>query len=129
MITVADFRTNFPEFANSTKYPNAQIQFYLDLGLKLLTSERWVVSELQDYALQLFVAHQITLAAQRARAAATGGAPGVAGVVASKAVDKVSVSYDTAASLVKDAGHWNLTSYGLQFIDLVRTIGSGGIQL
>jgi len=128
-MTPAEFRTNFPEFTDSTRYPDAQIQFYLTLGSKLLTDARWVTSDLLDYGLQLYVAHQVSLAAQRVASAAAGGQIGVAGVTSGKAVDKVSVSYDTSAVLEKDAGHWNLTPYGLQFINLVRMAGSGGYQL
>jgi hypothetical protein len=39
----------------------------------------------------------------------------------------VSVSYDTAAVTLTDAGHWNATTYGIQFWQLQQMAGAGGI--
>ena len=79
---------------------------------------------------QLFVAHEITLAAQNAKAAQVGGSPGQQGGIAnSKTVGGVSVGYDSTSSSEKDAGYWNLTTYGKQFIRFARMFGAGAIQL
>jgi hypothetical protein len=51
------------------------------------------------------------------------------GVIASKNVGSVSVSYDTNAGIVKDAGHWNLTAFGTRFIWLANMVGTGGIEI
>ncbi|ECC3368559.1 TPA: DUF4054 domain-containing protein, partial [Escherichia coli] len=47
----------------------------------------------------------------------------------SKSVDKVSVSYDTSATLNPDAGFWNNTRYGAEFYQLITMFGAGGRQL
>ncbi|MBX9696911.1 MAG: DUF4054 domain-containing protein [Alphaproteobacteria bacterium] len=47
----------------------------------------------------------------------------------SKSVGGVSVGYDSTAQSEKDAGWWNRTTYGQQFIRLVRIFGAGAIQL
>lgn len=127
-MNVQTFRTDFPAFADTTVYPDAQVNFYLGLGTKLLSSPRW--DDLRDYGLELFVAHNLVLAAKDVEASAAGDHPGLeTGSVASMAVDKVNISFDNNASLDEKAGHWNLTTYGKQFIRLARMAGTGGVQL
>lgn len=128
-VTNADFRQNFPEFADTSKYPEAQVTFWRTYAENLLQPPcRW--SNMLDYAVQLVMAHQLALAARNAAAASAGGAPGsVQGATASKAVGGVSVSYDTTAALLQDAGYWNLTTYGIQFWQLATMVGTGGFQL
>ncbi len=76
------------------------------------------------------MAHELVLAAQNAKAAQVGGSPGQQGGIAnSKTVGSVTVSYDASTSTEKDAGYWNLTTYGKQFIRLARIFGAGAIQL
>ena len=104
--TVSDFRRDFPQFADPAKYPEAQIQFRLNLA-DVLLSENVTGKELFPYFVELFVAHYMTL----------------------WAVDKVSVSYDTSATLNPDAGFWNNTRYGAEFYQLITMFGAGGRQL
>jgi len=127
-IAYSDFVTNFPEFSNTTNYSQGQVEFYLNLGYQLCSSPRW--GSLQDQGVQLFTAHNIALARQRAKAAATGGVPGVTqGVVSAKAVDKVSAGYDAQNVTLEKGGDFNLTTYGLQYLRLARMVGAGGAQL
>lgn len=127
-VTTSKFRTDFPEFSNTTAYPEALVSFYLTLGAKLMSVDRW--ADIIDEGLELFVAHNLALERPAQKTAAAGGVPGIAsGPVSSKTVDKVSVSYDTSAAMEADAGHWNLTIYGQRYIRLARMVGSGGIQL
>lgn len=128
-VTPSILRTNFPEFADTAVYPEAQVQFWIDYGDMLLSNLcRW--GTMRDIGIQLVAAHQLTLAARNAAAAAAGGDPGsVAGAVSSKAVGGVSVSYDTTAALLDNAGYWNLTTYGIQFYQLALLVGTGGFQL
>ena len=121
----AAFRTAFPEFATSS---DARVSYWLAVGVRMMNAERW--ADLLDHGLALFVAHHLAIDNANQRAAVRGGAVGVAsGPVASKAVDKVSVSYDTGAATLAGAGHWNLTTYGTQFYALFRMMGTGGMQL
>lgn len=126
-MTPATFRTDFPEFASNALYPDAQITFWLNLGVKLLPECRW--QDLLDAGLELFTAHNLVLERQAQASAATGAPPGVAaGMVSAKSVDKVSVNYDTASAMEADAGHWNTTTFGQRFIRLARMVGAGGVQ-
>lgn len=124
----AQFRKDFPEFADGTRFPAQQIEFWGGMGMKLISESRF--GNLYTEAVELFAAHNIALSAVSRTAAATGGMPGGnAGAIASKAVGSVNVSYDTAGSMEPNAGHWNQTVYGRQYIRLVRLIGQGCYQL
>ncbi len=126
---VSDFRRDFPQFADPAKYPEAQIQFRLNLADELL-SENVTGKKLFPYFAGLFVAHYMTLWAADSRAMLAGGPGGSTnGVQSSKSVDKVSVSYDTSATLNPDAGFWNNTRYGAEFYQLIMMFGAGGRQL
>ncbi len=127
--TPADFRRDFPQFTDTVTYPEAQIQFRLNLA-DILLSEKVTGTRVFPYLVELFVAHYMALFAQDQRSAAVGGAGGSSsGVQASKSVDKVSVSYDTSATLNPDAGFWNNTRYGAEFYQLITMFGAGGRQL
>lgn len=127
-VTTASFRQQFPEFSDLGNYPDVMLQLWLDQMTKMLDAGRW--GDLLDLGLSLATAHQLSIARQRQLSVAFGGAPGAAsGPVQSKGVDKVNVSYDTGAVNEEGAGHWNLTSYGQQYIRLARQIGIGPIQV
>ena len=122
------FRANFPEFADEVKYPDQQINFWVTLAViqvrECIWKRAWV------NGVSLYVAHEITLSMQNQAAASTGGVPGVSGGIANtKTVGSVTVGYDTVSTAEKDAGYWNLTNYGKQFIHLARIFGAGAIQL
>lgn len=129
-VTVSGFRAAFPEFggASTTTYPEPEVQFWLDLSGNLLDSARW--GSLLDFGTQLFMAHNLALGFMSKAASASGQQPGqVTGAVTSASVDKVSYSRDASSVMLTDAGHWNLTTYGIRYKQLVRMIGAGPIQV
>lgn len=127
--TVVDFRTTFPQFSDTTRFPDAQVEFRLNLA-DVLLSEKVTGKKLFPYFVELFVAHYMALWLADSRASLVGGAGGSTnGVQASKSVDKVSVSYDTGATLNSEAGFWNNTRYGAEFWQLITMFGAGGRQL
>jgi len=139
-VTVASFRKNHDaQFGNQLDYPDPAINYWLGIAKLLLNQQRWGPSSAKadspptttyDFGTELFVAHNLVLEKQAADAAAAGGPPGVnKGVVSGQTVGPTSRSYDTAAGIVADAAHWNLTTYGVRFIMLARMIGSGGMQV
>lgn len=78
----------------------------------------------------LYVAHEITMAAQNSQAAQTSGTPGLSGGVANtKTVGAATVGYDANTTTEKDAGWWNMTTYGRQYIHLARLFGMKCVQL
>ena len=112
-MTEADFRLMFPEFAAST---SEAVNALLATAQTRLVPELWQDTLAQGMG--LFTAHYLAFNAQQA---ARMGAPQA--LMTSKSVDGVSASYDHSFSAIKDAGFWNLTSYGQQFIYLARMVG------
>ena len=127
-ITPANFRVNFPEFANVVTYPDSMISFWLTVAYKQLRACIW--QDELDLGVQLFVAHNCVLEAQAIKAANSGQVPGtIVGPANSKSVDKVSVSYDTGAGTVPGWGNWNMSTFGTRFKYYVDMYGAGGIQV
>lgn len=127
-ITPDQFRANFPEFANAITYPDTMISFWLTVAYKQCRAVVW--QDELDLGVQLFTAHNCVLEAQAIKQAQSGQAPGSnVGPANAKAVDKVSVSYDTTAGTVPGWGNWNLTNFGTRFKYYVDMFGAGGIQV
>ena len=128
-VTIAQFRIDFPEFADSKQYPDSAITYWLAVATLLLNPCR-IPPEIIILAAELYIAHNILLEAMDTQTALAGGWPGVnKGVVNSETPGEVTVSYDTAPSVEPDAGHWNLTRYGTRFIRLARMAGAGPVQV
>ncbi|MDX7880457.1 DUF4054 domain-containing protein [Acinetobacter nosocomialis] len=128
MISESSFREEMPALADTTLYPSFQFNFYLNLGKKLLREDRW--EDMLDYGLTLYIAHYLTLYRRTMNAASIGGDAGkIVGNETSKAVDNVSKSMDVSGVLIAEAGHWNQTTFGVQFYQLMMMAGAGGIQL
>lgn len=121
------FRKDFPEFADPTKFPKHQVEVWAAAGEKLVHATRY--GDLRTLAVQLFTAHNLTLSARAAIAAAAGGIPGAPpSVASSKSVGGVSVSYDTSATAgAAGEGLFAATTYGQRFRDLARLFGAGGV--
>lgn len=127
MGTVNGFRLAFPAFASVQNYPDSVVQMQLDLSLLRMNAERW--GNLLDYGSYLFTAHHLSIRRSEALAAAAGGAPGQGGgLLTSKSVDGVSMSYDVSTTANEGAGYWNQTSFGREFWQLARTMGIGPLQ-
>jgi hypothetical protein len=122
------FRECFPEFSDIVAYPNSMIEMWARVAGKQVNPRRWRDETL--LGIQLYVAHEITLASGNLRTGGVGGAPGSqSGPTNSKTVGSVTASYDTQQTAEKDAGWWNLTTYGKQFIHLARIFGAGVSQV
>ena len=129
-VTIASFRATFPDFTSTgpTVYPDAEVSFWLGLSANLLDPNRW--GALLDYGTMLFMAHNLALSFKSEADAAAGQQAGqVTGALTSASVDKASYSRDASSMMVTDAGHWNLTTYGIRYIQLVKMIGAGPVQV
>ncbi|MCG3461538.1 DUF4054 domain-containing protein [Xenorhabdus bovienii] len=126
--TVDQFRADFPEFSDKTRYPDTAIQFYLGQADTVLDQDRH--GDQFIYLAELFTAHYVEL---KGKAIASASVSGVntagGGVVTSKSVDKVSVGYDTSGIINPEAGFWNNTAYGREFYWWWSMFGAGGRQL
>lgn len=127
-VTPAEFRADFTEFTDPTAYPDALVQFWLNVAYQMLPVARW--GTMLDVGAELYTAHNLVLERQAQKTASAGGTPGAAsGAVASKTVGPVSTAYDTKAGQTEGAGDWNLTTYGQRFARLSALFGAGGTQL
>lgn len=127
-VTNASFRTAFPAFADTTKYPNPVVDMWLGVAVQSVNEGRW--STLTDIGVSLYLAHELTIEGLISQQAARGIAPtGRQGIQTSKSADGVSVSYDVSTTSEKDAGHWNTTVYGTRYYRMARMMGAGPIQV
>lgn len=127
--TPDQFRALFPQFADTTKYPDAIINARLAMADALMSESRFG-AEVFPYVVGLFIAHYMALYAADQRSMAVGAAGGAnSGVQTSKSVDKVSVGYDASMTMNPDAGFWNNTRYGSEFWEYLMIFGAGAIQL
>jgi len=123
----AQFRLDFPEFASTTDYTGSMLDFWASVAAELVSLSKW--GALYNQGISLFVAHNLVLQRRNINAAA-GGVPGAqTGMQSSKVVGRVSVGYDNGNVAEQNGGQWNLTTYGLQYLQLARMIGVGGVQL
>lgn len=134
-LSYAQFVLDFPEFADSGAYPQSGYNFWFNFSQQMLNqtlmggpNNSGQGASIFDMATELFVAHNLVLE-HRAQAQASNGAdPGTqVGVLSSKSVAQVSASYDVNAGINKDAGHWNLTTYGTRLMTLFNMFGGAGV--
>ena len=131
MITFAQFTADYPEFANASQ---AQFNLYQNRAtLNLIAAWGEAAQSGQPYTqydigMELIIAHFLALAAMRAKTAAAGGVPLGKGVISSESAGPNSVNYDITSATEEDAGHWNLTDYGRDYIQQARLIGAAPTQ-
>lgn len=129
----ADFLAIFPEFSNAVQYPAARISFWLGIAAQFVDPTRW--STLTNQGTALLTAHYLVLDQDAQMKAANqlnnpaSGLGGVDGLETAKAVDGVSVSMDVASVSMEGAGYYNRTSYGIQYWQMARMMGAGGLQV
>lgn len=129
-ITIAQFRTALKAFEDSAKYPDSDLQFWLNVADAqiLPRAERW--GNLLESGIQMFVAHYITVDALMLAEGRMGGPMGLRpGAIASEGGDKVNVSFDMTSVAEEGGGHWNQTIWGKRFYRLSRMVGAGPVQV
>lgn len=125
---VPEFRTTFPEFGDADTFPDLMITPRLPVSTAMVDSCRW--GEVYDYGRYLLAAHRLVLGKRASDTAEAGGTPGQStGMLSAKALDKASMSFDTASAAEEGAGWYNLTTYGQEFWRLSQMFSGGAIQL
>ena len=126
-LDAVQFRTDFPEFADTTLYPDPTVNYYIAEAGLMLNPGRW--GTMLTNATELYVAHFLTIRGAALQEAATGAVPGQSrGPIQSERVDKVGASY-TADGFEVGAGQWNLSVYGTRLYRLIGIFGAGGGQV
>lgn len=129
-VTYASFIMAFPEFSSATSYPQGQIEFWLGLAPDALTGiYRRAKPGMVDLATMLFVAHNVVLSTRDAKAVISGVPGASSGQMTSKAVDKVSVTYDVSSTSVAGAEVWNSTTYGQRLYKMIKAYATGPIYV
>lgn len=138
---LADFYANYPAYGPRGVSPNFTylvdpiiIQMYIDLANASIKETRWRTS--WKIAMGWFIAHFITLYLQSMSDANSTAAQVIAkgqskGLMASKSVGDVSVSYDYS-SIAQDLdgwASWKLTAYGQQLATMGKLVGRGGMYI
>lgn len=127
-VTAASFRQTFTAFSSQTDYPDPDVNYYIGLAGKLLDAGRW--GNLLDDGVMLFAAHNLSIEMMAKLEAENGNQPGMArGMLSGGGADKANFTYDTGSIARVGDGHWNLTTYGLRYKDLVRMVGAGPVQV
>jgi hypothetical protein len=122
-LAVADFRELFTAFADTTKYPDALIQAWLDI----CPIDPCIWGPRYTLGMGLWTAHELVKYGPGGLTA-NGGA-GLGGAPTSKSVDSVSIGFDVRLGMMDNAGPYNLTIYGQQFWMLCMAVGAGAIPI
>lgn len=133
-VTEAQFRADYPQFADTTIYPSNQVVYWLTVATVMTSGSaangNMLWGTLLPIGIELFTAHFVTLMGMQLKTAQVGGIPGLSkGPISSESPGAVSVSYDTNAAMEENAGHWNETQFGRQFIRLAKMVGAGAVQI
>ena len=125
-VTTTSFRAMFPEFSDTTTYSDPMVTAWLGVAVNFVNADKW--GDQTDFGVMLYTAHRIALAAKAVAQAAGGQIPGqFSGILTSKGADGISASYDASKIALEGRGHWNLTTYGLQFSELSNLMGAGPV--
>ena len=120
-LSVASFRTMFPEFVNATTYPDVMIEMNWSISTSYVSADDygWLAGDARSNALYFLTAHMTKLGAM----IANGQNPAL---VSSSSIDKVSIS--TTPPPVTNQFHWwlSLTSYGATLLALLQVNAIGG---
>jgi hypothetical protein len=123
-LTIDQFRAilgiNFP----NPPYTDAMLQMWVSL----CPIQYCVWGGQYQFGQALWVAHELTKLGPNGLASGNAGT-GVSGLVSSKGVGPVNVSYDNELGSEDGAGQYNLTIYGRQFWSLARLLPVGPMQI
>ena len=122
---VTAFRTSFPVFADSTQFPNAQLQMYWDQATAYMSDVAnygWLQTTSRQLGLNLLTAHLTALSV----IILSGQVPNL---MQTATIDKVSVGL-TPPPIPNQWQWWlNQTGYGQQLLSLLQANSVGGFYV
>jgi Protein of unknown function (DUF4054) len=117
-ITVEDFRTLLPAFADPEKYPDALIQTYIDLAVETFDQCYWGARLQVGEA--MWVAHWLWMTTP----GNSGAPPMASGVLpSSKKVGDTAVSYSDAVNEMLLENPFYRTVYGQAYLHMIELLG------
>lgn len=129
-----DFFTFYPQFQGVDGLNNEVIEMYISFANEVVNIERW--GKQWTLGMCLFIAHFCTVYLMsytdpQGSAASVIAAGQTKGLVSSKSVGDVSVSYDFSLAMndVTNWGQFNLTTFGNQFVSLAKLMSKGGMYV
>ena len=117
------FRARFPEYADDTAYTDPYVQVFIDDALEDVNQTKFKES-IADRITAYLAAHYLTIGELTKAGNAGSTAP-----VSSQTVGEVSVTYAVNNSEKGSDAYYNATSYGQQYMTLLRRYCPGIITL
>ncbi len=132
---IADFRAYYPEFSDTSDWPDATLERYLWDATQETGSSRWgsysadPAPNFKARGLFAYAAHRAAVARAAQRAMEAGGTPSAPARAESKSVGDESVTYavhrpDSGARM-DSVGDLNTTVYGQEFLRLRNRAAMG----
>lgn len=132
--TLESFFAVYPQFKGLTELPDAIIEMYIGLANACVSYKIW--KKQWQIGMALFIAHFCTVhlmsyVPEGATAREVLASGQMKGLLGSKSVGDVSVSYDfsLATQNVSDWGQFNLTMFGNQFVALAKLLTQGSMYI
>lgn len=133
-----DFLNIYPQFGKDSDeneiVPSTIIDMYIQFAHACVKQSRWQNG--WELGISLFVAHFCTLWVQSFQDPSSGAnavmqAAQTKGLVTSKSVGDLSISYDFSTALgdLNGWAAWKLTTFGVQFASMAKIIGKGGMYI
>ena len=92
-VTVAELKAAFPEFSDSTKYPDAYVQRFITMATMYISTVSGVIrDDVRVLAIEYMACHLMTLSAVDGAGNAQGDGNG-GGILASAHIESVSVAF------------------------------------
>lgn len=127
-LVIADFRALFPQFANSTTFPDVAIQMQFDLATSYVSADTYGCMPIaaRTHALYLMTAHLLALGV----IIAAGGYTGRPGIATASRVGDVQVTVEAPPFGTSQWRWWlNTTPYGGQLVALLDVQSVGGFMI
>lgn len=121
-VSVAGFKTRFPEFSSVT---DVRIQAFLDDATLILSP--CAFGDLYDLAVYYYAAHKLYMADLQASSGSGSGGNGGFGVKKRKKVGKLEVEYDTSGFSEALLNDFLRTQYGRDYLDIAKRSNAGAI--
>lgn len=126
-VTVSDLRSAFPEFSDTTKYPNGYIERFITMATMYISTVSGVIrDDVRKLAIEYMACHLMTLSAVDGQGNSQGDG-NAGGVLASAHIESVSVAFQTV--LAKDSfEQWiQSTPYGKMYWALLSANTPTGV--